>query len=81
MDEKELLWVPTELKKAWDNSESEEEKKKVFFKAIEDKKIDVKSQIESLEDDVLLFKGIGIRYKTELEKVYNKSRSTNNKRY
>jgi hypothetical protein len=71
MDNKELLWVPVELKEAWDKAGSEEEQTKIFLKAIENKKLDVKCQIESLEEDVLLFKGIGIRYKNELEKVYN----------
>ena len=71
MDNKELIWVTTELKEAWEKAGSEEEQTKEFLKAIENKKIDVKCQIESLEEDVLLFKGIGIKYKTELEKVYN----------
>lgn len=71
MSDKELIWVPKELKDAWDKVESEEEQKKVFFRAIEDRKLDIKNQIESLEEEVLLFKGIGIRYKTELEKIYN----------
>ena len=71
MNGKELLWVSTELKEAWDKADSDEEQSKIFLKAIEDKKIDVKYQIENLEEDVLLFKGIGIRYKIELEKVYN----------
>jgi len=71
MDGKELIWVSTELKEVWDKAGSEEEQTKVFLRAIEDRKIDVKCQIEALEEDVLLFKGIGIKYKTELEKVYN----------
>jgi len=71
MDGKELVWVTTELKEALDKASSDEEQTKIFLKVIEDKKIDVKYQIESLEEDVLLFKGIGIRYKIELEKIYN----------
>jgi len=71
MEGKELIWVPVELKEAWEKAASDEEQAKVFLKAIEDKKLDVKYQIESLDEDVLLFKGLGIRYKNELEKVYN----------
>lgn len=71
MDGKELIWVSTELKEAWDKADSDEEQSKIFFKVIEDKKLDIKYEIESLEEDVLLFKGLGIRYKIELEKVYN----------
>jgi hypothetical protein len=75
MDGKELIWVSEELKKEWDKANSEEEQTKVFLKAIENRKIDIKGQIEGLEEDVLLFKGIGIKYKTELEKVYNEQSS------
>lgn len=71
MSEKDLIWVSKDLKEAWEKAESEEEQKKIFFRAIEDRKLDIKNQIECLEDEVLLFKGLGIRYKTELEKIYN----------
>ena len=71
MMEKELVWVSKEIKEALEKAESQEEQEKIFFKVIEDRKFDIKTQIESLDDDVLLFKGIGIKYKTELEKIYN----------
>jgi len=71
MNGQELIWVPVELKEAWDKAGSTEEQSKVFLKAIEDKKLDIKYEIDSLEEDVLLFKGLGIRYKTELGKVYD----------
>lgn len=74
-DKKELIWVTEEFKKEWDNLNSEEEQKKMFFKAIENKKLDVKHEIESLEEEVLIFKAIGLRYKSELEKVYNEQSS------
>jgi hypothetical protein len=75
MDNQELIWVTTELKKEWDKANSEEEQTKVFLKAIENREIDIIGQIEGLEEDVFLFKGIGIKYKTELEKVYNEQSS------
>jgi uncharacterized coiled-coil DUF342 family protein len=71
MEDRELIWVPKKLKEDWELAFSEEEKIKVFYKAIEDKKIDIKTEIESLEEQVLIFKGIGLKYKNELEKVYN----------
>jgi hypothetical protein len=70
MNGQELIWVPVELKEAWEKATSEEEQKKIFFKAVDDRKLDIKNQIECLEDELLIFKGIGLRYKTELEKVY-----------
>jgi hypothetical protein len=71
MEDKELVWVSKEIKETLDKAESQEEQERIFYKVIEDKKIDIKTQIESLEDDVLLFKGLGIKYKNELEKIYN----------
>ena len=70
MESKELIWVPKELKEAYEKAESEEEQKKIFFKAIEDRKLDIKNEIENLNDEMLLFKGIGIEYKTQLRSVY-----------
>ena len=70
MMEKELVWVSKEMKEALEKAESQEEQEKIFFKAIEDRKLDIKTQIENLEDDVLMFKAVGLRYKTELEKIY-----------
>jgi hypothetical protein len=70
MDKQELIWVPVELKEAWEKATSEEEQKRIFFQTIENRKLDIKNQIECLEDELLIFKGIGLKYKTELEKVY-----------
>ena len=71
MEDRELLWVPKKLKEDWEKAFSEEEQIKIFYKAIEDKKFDIKNEIESLDEQVLIFKGIGLKYKNEFEKVYS----------
>jgi len=48
------------------------QKEKLYFEAIEHKKRDIKNEIECLEEDMLLFKAFGMRYKRELEEAYQK---------
>jgi chromosome segregation ATPase len=69
-EEYEYVQLPKELYDKVIESKSRQEQEKMFFAEIEARKMDVKSEIENLEDDVLRFKAVGIRYKNSLEKIY-----------
>jgi len=69
-DNKELIWVPKEVKETIEKMESDQEKLKVVDKMINDRKLDITFAIEALDDDLLRFKAFSLKYKTELQKVY-----------
>lgn len=70
-DECEYTKIPKEWHEKLKKMQSYEEQEAFFFKAIEDKKKDIKSEIENMEDSLVEFKAFGLRYKRELEKIYN----------
>lgn len=74
---KELDWsetdyirIPKEWKEKLDTMQSYEAQEEFFFKAIENKKKDIANEIEAMEDNLVEFKAFGLRYKRELEKIY-----------
>ena len=70
-DEKyEYVQLPKDLYDKLVEAKSRQEQEKMFFAEIEARKTDIKNEIENLEDDVLRFKAVGIRYKSSLEKIY-----------
>lgn len=80
-DEKEYGVFPKKWLEELKKMESLEEQEKYFFKALEDRKTDIKNQIECLEDDLLMFKAFGIKYKNEFEKVYKEQQEQLEKFY
>lgn len=70
-EEKDLIWVPKSMKKLIDELESDNAKLNLVEKWIEQRKLNIKSDIESLDDDLLMFKAFALKYKKELESVFD----------
>ena len=70
-EEKEYMLVPKKLADELEQANSREEQEKLFFDAIYKKKKDISEEIEALDDDLLMFKAFGTKYKNELDKIYN----------
>lgn len=70
MGDKELIWVTKEQAKIFTDLDSEINQKSFVDKLITERKIDIQSSIESLDDDLLRLKSFTLTYKTELKKVY-----------
>lgn len=67
----ELIWVSKEMAEIYNKMESDDEKLKCVAKYIDSKKQTITADIEALDDDLLRFKAFALKYKTEIEKVYN----------
>jgi len=67
----EYTRIPKNIADLLTKAASRKEQEDIFFKAIADRKRDVKNDIEALDDDLLLFKAFGVKYQNELEKIYN----------
>jgi len=70
-DTYEYTRIPKNIAEELTKAASRKGQEDIFFKAIADRKRDVKNQIEVLDDDLLLFKAFGVKYQNELEKIYN----------
>ena len=70
MSNKELIWVPKEIKEVLEKMDSDNEKLRIVDEYINNRKIDITYSIEALDDDLLRFKAFSLKYKTELQKVY-----------
>lgn len=71
-DELSYGYIPSVWLEKLEQLDSIERQEKWFFDKIEERKIDIDTEIESLNDDLLKFKAFGLRYKKELDKIYNK---------
>lgn len=80
-DEKEYGVFPKKWLEELKKIESLEEQERYFFKALEDRKIDINSEIECLEERLLMFKAFGVKYKNEFEKVYKEQQEQLEKFY
>lgn len=80
-DEKEYGVFPKKWLDELKKIESLEEQERYFFKAIEDRKLDITKEIGYLEDSLLMFKAFGIKYKNEFEKVYKEQQEQLEKFY
>jgi len=69
-DNKELIWVSSEVKEIYEKMDSDHEKLRIVNELIATRKKDITFDIEALDDDLLRFKAFSLKYKTELQKVY-----------
>jgi len=69
-DNKELIWVPREIKEVLEKMDSDNEKLRIVDEYINSRKVEITYTIEALDDDLLRFKAFSLKYKTELQKVY-----------
>ena len=70
LEQKELIWVSKEVKTIFESLDSDHEKLRIVDDLINNRKLDITYAIESLDDDLLMFKAFSLKYKTELQKVY-----------
>ena len=63
--------MSSELKDVYEKVDSDQEKLNIVEELINSRKIDITYAIEALDDDLLRFKAFSLRYKTELQKVYD----------
>ena len=71
LEQKELIWVSKEVKTIFESLDSDHEKLRIVDELIKDRKLGITQDIESLDDDLLRFKAFSLKYKTELQKVYD----------
>jgi len=69
-EQKELIWVSKDIKVIFESLDSDHEKLRIVDELIKDRKLGITQDIESLDDDLLRFKAFSLKYKTELQKVY-----------
>ena len=74
-EDMEYMMVPRALANKLEEATDRKSQEAIFFKAVEEKKIDIRREIEALDDDLLLFKAFGTKYKNELDKIYNEQYS------
>lgn len=70
MNDKKLIWVSEEVANIYENLDSDQEKLRIVEETIKNRKLDITYTIESLDDDLLRFKAFALKYKTEIQKVY-----------
>lgn len=83
MDNKELIWVEKEFAKKYNILDKESGKNEERLKALDDyietvaekTREDFKANLESLEEDVAIYKGLNLKVKQSFEKAKNESLS------
>jgi chromosome segregation ATPase len=76
-EEKELVWLPKSVAKQVQEVIDEKAKETVIFALIEDSKRDIQISLESLEDDVIQYKGAMIRARKAFEEAKNEQLTAN----
>ena len=70
MEEKDLVWLPKSVADKVKQIETVEEADSMIQEYIKTKRQDFIRELENLDDDVLTFKGVCLRHRQELKKVY-----------
>ena len=71
MEERELVWLPKSVAAKVKLVETVEEADSMIQEYIKTKRQDFTRELENLDDDVLIFKGVCLRHRQELKKVYD----------
>ena len=71
MEEKDLVWLPKSVAAKVKQIETVEEADNMIQEYIKTKRQDFTRELESLDDDVLTFKGVCLKHRQELKKVYD----------
>ena len=71
MEEKDLVWLPKSVAAKVKLVETVEEADSVIQEYIKTKRQDFTRELENLDDDVLTFKGVCLKHRQELKKVYD----------
>ena len=71
MEEKDLVWLPKSVAVKVKQIETVEEADSMIQEYIKTKRQDFTRELENLDDDVLTFKGVCLKHRQELKKVYD----------
>jgi vacuolar-type H+-ATPase subunit I/STV1 len=71
MEEKDLVWLPKSVAVKVKQIETVEEADSMIQEYIKTKRQDFIRELENLDDDVLTFKGVCLKHRQELKKVYD----------
>ena len=69
-EERDLVWLPKSVADKVKQLETVEEADRLVQEYIKTKRQDFNRELESLDDDVLIFKGSCLKHRQELKKVY-----------
>lgn len=70
-EEKDLVWLPKSVAAKVKLVETVEEADNMIQEYIKTKRQDFTRELENLDDDVLIFKGVCLKHRQELKKVYD----------
>ena len=70
MEERDLVWLPKSVAVKVKQIETVEEADSMIQEYIKTKRQDFIRELENLDDDVLTFKGVCLKHRQELKKVY-----------
>lgn len=70
--EKELIWVNKNLAEAYKELDTDMKRAEFVNELIKQKKVDITSDIQNLDDDLLRFKAFVLNYSTALKEAYDK---------
>ncbi len=77
----ELIWVDKAFAKAYNELGSDNDKALLVNKLIKQKGLDITSDIENLDDDLLRFKAFALNYSTAFKKTYQEQMDSIEKFY
>lgn len=70
MEEKEYVYLDKRVAEKIKNLDSVEHQLEVIGNILEERKKDIRLDMENLDDDMLQFKAFAVKYRKELEEVY-----------
>ena len=68
----ELIWVDKSLAEAYKELDTDMKRAEFVNELIKQKKVDITSDIQNLDDDLLRFKAFALNYSTALKEAYDK---------
>ena len=74
-NDRELIWVDKDVAKKYMDLGTDVEKLKLVNDVIKERGLDITTDIESLNDDLLRFKAFALNYSTEFKKAYQEQLS------
>lgn len=71
MENKELIWVDKDLATKYEELDSDIKRVEMVNEIIKDKKHDITSDIQNLDDDLLRFRAFALNYSTKFKEAYD----------
>ena len=68
---REIVWMQKEQAEKFKKIESLDEQIIAIDEIISKRKLDIRTDMEALEEDMLLFKAFAVKYRNELKKLYD----------